>query len=1239
MFAYQRPRPTIGVLAGWQVFSGTIDSFLEHVIRGIQAAAAARECNLLLACGASTRLLFETGRPAWPLVDERVDFLPVGAWNCDGLIVIPSISFKVCEEYAAGLIARGFPVIYAGMQGYGSGVVLDNFMGVRNAIRHLYEHGHRRIAFVAGYDYDHQGDSGIRLQAYRQALAEFDLPFDEDLVAYGSHQIVKSQEAMRQILARGAPFSAVLGSNDLGAMGAAAALRQAGYQIPQDVAVIGFDNRIETRAHTPPLTTVHFPMYELGYLTLEMMFDRLEGRVGPRETRLIPSELVIRESCGCSPGETGKFHPQGNQPVSVASSERPISLALDGGRAALSALNEKMSEDFEIEQEMVSIVLKESYRTRREEAVLLSRRCIRAYLKALSSGVPQDFLDTFHEILDRVSAWQDDLYNWQYVITVLRERPPVVPGARLTARQLENMLDQARLMVSDAARAQSTRQLIRQVQVAEWVSELTSAFFTAKDEDEIFTILDRSLPAIGIEQSAVLYFQPNGDDRVAESVLQSPHPSLAKGYRFNTYQFPPAGLFAEQTPFQVALLPITVGEREIGYTALPIGLLEPLSDIVHQLGSSLYAVRLRQQALEGQRMAEDANRLKSRFLSMVSHELRAPLNLISGLSDILLKTKNGKSAGKLVDVSFWDDLERIYFSAQHLDGLIQDVLDMARSDIGQIKLMCEALDLKEVLDSVSAICANLARDKGLAWRYQVATNLPRVWGDRTRLRQVTLNLINNAIKFTEHGEVRLEAGVDGAGRVRVSVSDTGLGISRDEQEMIFEEFRQSERTAERGYGGLGLGLAICKRLVELHGGDISVQSTGHKDQGAVFSFTLPVLAPQSHPVTGLTRPDQAAKSIFHVFLLVKDQAASQSLWQYLSDQGHAVEMHTLEDAETSGDVVVPGDDWLAHLACSGADLVVMDLGTTTQRGWEILRAMKENPATQDTPALFYTESADGRSGALLELDYLTKPVKGDALVTSLLSYHQVDRCGGWEVAPRVLVVDDDANVIDLHTRLLQSQVPNVRVLKASNGREALEIIAQEPPTLVLLDLLMPEMDGFEVLAEMRAQKASRDIPVIVITSQSLDQHDIARLNQGMVSILGKNIFSKEETLEHIASFLQNRRKQSTDAQRTIMKAMAFIHDNYKEPISRRDIAASVGLSELHLDRCFQQGLGISPMTYLNRYRVNQARNLLDLQTTGITVVAMEVGFTSSGYFARVFRDEMGVSPRAYLQKKGRGTPG
>ena len=371
--------------------------------------------------------------------------------------------------------------------------------------------------------------------------------------------------------------------------------------------------------------------------------------------------------------------------------------------------------------------------------------------------------------------------------------------------------------------------------------------------------------------------------------------------------------------------------------------LDPCADIVRQLGAALRGVRLYREAVEARQLAEEANRLKSRFLSVVSHELRTPLNLITGLSKIVLdehemQDENAEAGAQEI---LKKDLQRIFISAQHLDGLIRDVLDLARSDMGQLRLVREPFDMATVLEAVAVIGEQLACDKGLTWRMEIAKPLPRVWGDRTRLRQVLLNLVNNAVKFTSQGEVGLTARVR-EGRILVSVKDTGLGIPLHEQSVIFDEFRQSERTTARGYGGLGLGLAICRKLVELHGGEIGVCSSGKEWEGSEFFFSLPVIEAQPEVIERGTSPSGTQS----VLLLVKDATSGNFLQTDLMGRGYEVELRVIEEES----------DWLASLLLAVPDIVVLDLGLASERGWEILKLIKENPATKDIPVLFYALS-------------------------------------------------------------------------------------------------------------------------------------------------------------------------------------------------------------------------------------------------------------------------------------------
>ena len=1204
-------RPTIGVLAGWQVFTGTPDSFLGHVFRGIQAAAHDRDCNLLMGCG------IDSGKPAWPLLSPEVAFVPVGPRNTDGLIIVSPFASEAGERYAKDLISSGFPAIYAGDRDSGPAVVADNDGGIRQAVEHLAEHGHRQIAFVAGRRYSEHGDSGIRSRAFEAGLHSLNLPFDPNQVAYGSHTYEGGRQAIRQIVDQGGKFTAVIASNDRSAMGVLDGLHQAGFVVPQDIALVGFDDRLEARALVPPLTTVHYPMFRLGYQAVELLLRAINGESVIDELVRIPTSLVIRESCGCLPGIPTSMEDEGVETHQL----------LNGARQQVVS---------QLTQMMSAAIHKESLWLSQQEISYLGQRLVEAFLLSLEQNDPLTFLLMIKQILERVSVRGDDLFTWQTAITILRDQLPLIQqvvSTQLSNHQEDDILHQGRVAISEVALGQFTRSLLNQAHQADQVGLMTSKFFAAHDEREIFDVLTKNLPAIGIQSAMVAYFEADSEDPVTWSVLQSPGssisgvPRLESGMRFPSRHFPPEGLYPPEQAYQLALLPLNITDDVSGFVAFDAGNLDPCADIVRQLGAALRSVRLYREAVEaqqlaeeGKRLAEEANLLKSRFLSMVSHELRTPLNLITGLSNILLEEYDVGKGPRQTDShnNLKEDLQRIYVSAQHLDGLIRDVLDLASSDVGQLKLVCEPLDMTEVLEAVAMIGEQLASDKGLAWQVEIAKNIPRVWGDRTRLRQVALNLVSNAVKFTTRGDISLTAFVEN-GQVMVSVSDTGLGIPLHEHGVIFDEFRQSERTTARGYGGLGLGLAICRKLVEMHGGEIGVCSSGGEGEGSMFFFSLPVLEQQldtSAKVVPLSHGQR-------VLMLVKHVKSSDLLQKDLIERGYEVELCLIQKES----------DWLATLLLAAPDVVMLDLGLTSERGWEILKVLKENPTTKDVPVLFYNIADDAEQASLLEIDYLTKPV-GTAVLEELLAAKGFFSPGGIQDTERaILVVDDEPGVRELHARIVEAQLPGRRVLLARDGRQALHLIYQERPALVLLDLMMPELDGFTVLEEMQKTELARTIPVVVITGQVLKEEDMARLNSGVASVLGKGMFSVDEILEHLTNALEHNRNPGSEAQRIVHKAMAYIHANYPEPISRSDVAAHVGLSERHLTRCFHQEVGITLITYLNRYRVNQAKALLDFGEKGITEIALDVGFSSSSYFTRVFRELVGVSPRAYLQSQ------
>jgi signal transduction histidine kinase/DNA-binding response OmpR family regulator/ABC-type sugar transport system substrate-binding protein len=1188
-------------LAGWQfAWTATPLSYLDPIFRGTCLAAHDLGCNVLLGCGmGSWTSRRDSLRPAWPVSSPESDFVPIGPWNTDGLIAVSPLHSPVRSRYVQDLIAAGHPVVFIASGEPGPTIVADNRSGILEAMEHLVQHGHQRIAFIAGSPADMDGDTGERLRAYHDSVERHGLAADPRLIAWGRHLYDGGYVAMQDILGSGAPFSAVLGSNDESALGAMRALQEVGRRIPEDVAIVGFDDRPESAVQKPALSSVRIPLRKMGYRAVESLVRYITGQAATIESARIATRLVARESCGCVPSATRSdatdvVAPQAESPDGTTGREHLI-------------------------RTMAAPVLTEAQGLRSQEITTLCRRLVDAFNASMEQDDPSAFQDAVEAVLRQVALSGDDAHVWQAALSSLGDGLDQLSQTWSQPDALDaacELVDRARVTISASVQRQHRQHVVDHRWTLNRLGVLTARLLAALNESQVYEVLAQHLPAMGIQITWLGLFEAAGDDPVAQTTLRAVAGPEEKGHarpslHFPTREFPPQGLLPADQPFGLALFPLTGPRGQMGFVAFDTAQLDLCGAITQQLATALDSVQLYREATEGRRLAEEANELKGRFLSTVSHELRTPLNLIMGLSGILLQESDASDAP--LPEPYRKDVEHIHASAQLLGGLIGDVLDLASSDAGQLRLANEVVDLSEALRLVAETGRQLAHHNGLEWHADLPESGPYVWGDHTRLRQVALNLINNAVKFTAQGEVRLELETT-PDSATVAVCDTGLGIPPEEHAVIFDEFRRSERSTARGYGGLGLGLAICRRLVEMHGGTIGVRSSGEEGTGSTFYFTLPTVQP---PAIQARRPAVPSLAEASVLVLTHRAGSGQRLQQHLAERGFDVQTTFVDETP----------DWLSQLVVSPPGAIVIDVSATAHQGWSVLKSIKGHPKTHHLPILFCSLSPN--SGSVLEFDYLTKPIELTEL-TRALDQHWLVPDADRDFST-ILVVDDDPGTLEMHARIVQAQSPSHRVLKARDGLEALDMLQRVPIDLVLLDLMMPGLDGFGVLEAMRSQDATRDIAVIVLTGQVLTENDMARLNHGVATVLSKGLFSLEETLAHIDTALDRNRELSQQAQCLVRQAMAYIHEHYTESISRTDLAEHVALSEDYLTACFRTELGVTPITYINRFRVNQAQQLLLDTGKSVTEIALDVGFSDSGYFSRVFRREVGLSPTDYRQ--------
>jgi PAS domain S-box-containing protein len=495
-----------------------------------------------------------------------------------------------------------------------------------------------------------------------------------------------------------------------------------------------------------------------------------------------------------------------------------------------------------------------------------------------------------------------------------------------------------------------------------------------------------------------------------------------------------------------------------------------------------------------------ATRLKSEFLASMSHELRTPLNAVIGFSEVLSEKMFGELNAKQEEY-----ILDILSSGRHLLSLINDILDISKVEAGRMELELSTFEISVLLEQAMALVRERAKRSGVQLTMEIDPRCAEFTADERKVKQVLLNLLSNAVKFTPRGgQVSMKASlIDNA--MNISVTDTGVGIAPEDQQRVFEEFYQASGDYSRKREGTGLGLALAKRYVDLHGGHIWVQSeVGH---GSTFIFSLPVRpyveksAESLGELSGI--PPQAPLA-----LVIEDDPASAKLLKlYLNEAGFTVE------------VAQDGEVGFEKARTLWPTVITLDILMPKVDGWDFLTRVKADSRTASIPIVVLSIVDErGKGFALGASEYLVKPVDREDLVRAVR--HAV-RIASHEVRDiTVLAVDDDPIVLELMDAVLGPE--DLTVVKARSGREGLDMVRERHPDVIVLDLLMPDMDGFQVLDELKGDPETAHIPIIILTCKALSQEDKQRLNGRVNYLKQKGDFSRAEFVAYLRSLVKHR---------------------------------------------------------------------------------------------------------------------
>ncbi|HSH78031.1 MAG TPA: ATP-binding protein, partial [Herpetosiphonaceae bacterium] len=724
------------------------------------------------------------------------------------------------------------------------------------------------------------------------------------------------------------------------------------------LAVVGFNDTREGRFAMPPLTSVAMPFYEQGSRAVDTVMALCRGEEVPALVTL-QSRLAVRQSCGC-PSRAVQHAAAG--PFKARRAEAPVTFS-------------ELRDTFLHEMTQVTSVSG-------IDAPGLGQ-ILDAFHADLLGRPSGRFLAALQRVLDQVAHRGDDVAAWQDSVSALRScvLPYLDPQARL---QAEDLLGQARVLIGEVAQCVQAYGQLQANRHLEILREIGQALITAFDIMTLADALAEHLPRLGITSCYLALYEntdvPTEATRLILAYTEHGRLTMEGGGRCClSRELVPPDLLPKQRRFSMVVEPLFFHEVQIGYVLLEIGPRDPsIYEVLRgYISSALKGAQLINEVHRARLAAEKADRIKTRLLANVSHELRTPLHIILDRTKTALD--ESASYGSVLPQELLNDIQHIQHSAEHQLRLINDLLDLSRAEIDELDVYLEPLDPRPLLEETFHSMANSAAATHVRWGLHLPERLPWIDADAVRLRQILLNLLSNARKFTERGHITMGAAAMPA-QLHIWVEDTGIGIPGDQQERIFEPFVTAERSRSMHLRGIGLGLAITRRLVDLHRGTLTVEA--RPGAGSTFHIYLPLARLSQQPAA---EPADARQ-----VLLVISASADLADEIVIFSRRHGLMIHRLH----------AGEDLERALASVQPAALAWDLFGTTPSDWLLVRRIRQRPHWTQLPFIVYGQADEAALDVGLT-SFVAKPSSAQTLLDTISAARPAHATGP------ILIVDDD----------------------------------------------------------------------------------------------------------------------------------------------------------------------------------------------------------------------------------------